>query len=81
MNKAPFLFVETIFDSHLHKVESGTHNSIARNLPLFVNIEYIGANLCVVPVKKQLPSFVGVGKYFLMKSENIYPPLMNSVIL
>ena len=33
-----------------------------------------------MPVKKQLPFFVGVGKHFLMKSENVYPPLMNSVI-
>ena len=37
-------------------------------------------NETLVPVKKQLPFFVGVGKHFLMKSENVYPPLMNSVI-
>jgi len=37
-------------------------------------------SLTLSACKKIASFFVGVGKHFLMKSENVYPPLMNSVI-
>ncbi len=45
---------------------------------------YFGdTNLAIKPLsacKKTTSFFVGVGKHYLMQSDNVYPPLMNSVI-